>query len=44
MDSPVKSLFIRQSFSLKETIHPNELTSIDSQDYDNCINSILLDK
>lgn len=44
MENQLQQLFIRQSFSLKETIHPNELSSIDSQDYDNNINSIILDK
>ena len=44
MEHQLQQLFIRQSFSMKETIHPNELGSIDSQDYDNSINSIILDK
>ena len=44
MEHQLQQLFIRQSFSMKETIHPNELSSIDSQDYDNSINSIILDK
>lgn len=44
MDSHVKELFVRQSFSMKETIRPNELSSIDRKDYSNSINSIILNK
>ena len=44
MDERVQSLFLRQSFTVKETLHPNELNDIDVEDYDESINSILLKK
>ena len=44
MDERVQSLFLRQSFTVKETLHPNELNDIDVEDYDQSINSILLKK
>ena len=44
MDERIKSLFLRQSFTIKETLHPAELNNIDSDNYDKAINSILLKK
>ena len=44
MDERVQSLFMKQSFTLKETIHPNELNDIDTDNYDESINSLLLKK
>ena len=42
MDERVQSLFMRQAFTVKETVHPNELNEIDTDDYDQSINSLLL--
>ena len=43
MDERIKSLFLRQSFTIKETLHPAELNNIDSYNQDKA-NSILLKK
>ena len=44
MDERIQSLFMRQAFTVKETVHPNELNEIDTEDYDQSINSLLLKK
>lgn len=44
MADQIQSLFMRQSFSIKETLHPGELSSIDKDEYNKSIHSLLLNK
>jgi hypothetical protein len=44
MSDHIKSLFIRQTFNVKETLYPSELKDVDSDNYATSIDSILLNK